>query len=76
MRNVVVLTKDAAQITPGEEHGAGAVIPLDTGFFAAVGRDCVDFDGGSADEAYPRLLVAIHIALARAQVALTEVAVC
>lgn len=75
MRNVMVLTEDASQIATRKEHGAGPVISLDAGFFASMGRDCVDFDGGSTDQTDTGSLVAVYVAEARAKVALAQVSV-
>lgn len=71
MRDVVVLTEYASQIATGKKHGAGTIVALNTGFFASMRRDCVDFDAGRADQAHSCGLVAVYIAEARAEITLT-----
>ena len=74
MRDVVVLTKDTAQVAAAEEHRARAVVACDTGFFTKVWADDVYFDIG-ADEAVASLLIAVDGAKARAEIAVAEVGV-
>ena len=75
MRNIPVLAEDAAEVTAGEEDGAAAVVALDAGFFAEVGRDCVYGCGGGGDQTPACFFVAVGAAEARAEVAFLEVGV-
>ena len=56
----MVLAEYTAQITPREEDRSAPVEALNTGFFAAVGSDHVDFCGLGADETDPGFFEAVY----------------
>lgn len=71
MRNIVILTKDASQITAGEKNAPAAVMALKTRFFAEMRRDGVDDDIG-ADETCSSLLEAVDAAKTGTEVAIGQ----
>jgi hypothetical protein len=48
MADVVVLTKNAPEITMGQENGSRAVLPHERGFFTKVGEGARDHQVGSS----------------------------
>ena len=75
MRNIPVLAENAAEITSREENGPAAIVALDAGFFAEVGREGVDGGGGGGDETPACFFVAVYAAETGAEVAVKEVGV-
>ena len=71
----MVLAEDAAEVASGEEDGAGAVVALNAGLFAEMGRDDIDLCGLGADEAGSSRFVAVHAAASGAEVTISEVGV-
>lgn len=70
----MVLAEDAAQVAPAEEDAAGAIVALETGFFAKVRGDSVDEDIGS-DQTVAGGFEAVDAAETGAEVAVGEVRV-
>lgn len=74
VRDVMVLAEGAAQVAHGEEDGSRAVMSLDAWLLAKVRRDNVDHDIGP-DQTDAGLLIAVHAAEPRTEVAVAQVGV-
>lgn len=71
MCDVVILTKNTAQVTATEEDGAGPIVALETGLFAEV-RGYGVYEDVGADQTVAGCLEAVDGAQAWAEVAVGE----
>lgn len=75
MCDIMVLAKDASEITAAEEDRATAVMTLETWLLPEVRSNSADLDGLRPNQTVSSGLIAVHIAETWAQVALPEVSV-
>lgn len=72
----MVLTKHTAQIATREKDTARAVVACNTGLFAEMWSNDVNFHCFCANQAMASLFIAIHRAQPRTKIAIAKVSVC
>ena len=71
----MVLAEDATKVAPREKDRSTSMESLDTRLFSAMRRNHVNLGRLRANQTHARRFIAVHPALARAQVAFAEMRV-